>query len=347
MSNRDKATLIWVGAALAFALAHRETRGSLWACAKAFASPKILGPLILFGGWTAGLVVVAHAVRLWESDVESDTVAWFITVGVALFFSLNKVAEPGFFRKTARRAVAVTAVVEGFANLQTLGLVAELILLPVMAVLAALLLVSERKDQFAPVRALLNGFLAIIGVSVLVYVLISLAGNFDAGHTLRALALPVWLTIGSVPIAYAFALVAEYEQAFMLIDFRTEDQARRRRAKRALVRAAHVRLPDLAGFAGHWIWDLALAESDADARAVMRRWRGTWRAEQRAQRERDARAYMEEWLTQGDAPMAEIHGDSLRRTWERLDGEQRATLKAECVRRAPEVLASEIRALPD
>lgn len=332
---------------LAFALARREIRGSLWGCVKAFASPKILGPVILFGGWTVGLVVVAYAVGLWESDVESDTVAWFVTVGIALFFSLNKAAEPGFFRKTARRAVAVTAVVEGFANLQTFGLVTELIFLPVMAVLAMMLVVSQSAEEFAPVRSLLNGLMAIIGVGVVVHVLISLVADFDAGHTLRALALPVWLTLGSVPIAYVFALVAEYEQAFMRIDFHTEDRVQRRRGKRSLLRAANVRLPDLAGFSGHWIWDLASADSDVDARAVMRQWRETWRAEQREQRERDARAYMEEWLTQGDAELAEIHGDSLRRTWERLDGKQRATLKAEGLRLAHRALAPEVEALPD
>jgi hypothetical protein len=57
-------------------------------------------------------------------------------------------------------------------------------------------------------------------------------------------------------------------------------------------------------------------------------------------------AFMREWLTQTDPTLAEIHADTLRRSWERLDCEQRATLKAEGLRLAPSPAADEVRALP-
>lgn len=341
MNNREKATLIWLAIALAAAMTQREIRESLWACVKAFASLKLIGPLLMFGGWTVALVALAHSVGLWDADVRNDTVTWFITAGVALFFSLHKATERGFFRKAARRAIAVTAFVEGFANLEVFGLAVELMFLPLMFLLGGMLVVSESEDQFAPVRKMLNGLITVIGAVVLVYVLVHLAADFDASHTLRALALPVWLTVGSVPIAYAMALAAEYEQAFMRIGFHADDSVQRRRAKRALLRAANVRLSELAGFAGHWIGDLTSSESDAEARTLMHRWRSTWRAERHAERMRDAREYMKEWLTQTDPVLAEIHLDLLRRAWERLDEAQRDGLRDEGARLASSGAASE------
>jgi hypothetical protein len=341
------ATLIWLGIALVAALTSRDIRGSLWACIRAFASPKIVVPLLLFAGWTVGLVMLAHTAGLWEADVRSDTVVWFVTAGVALFFSLDRATEGGFFRRTARRAVAIAALVEGFVNLEVFGLGAELGFLPVMALLGGMLVVSEGKAEYAPTRSFLNGLLSIIGACVLAYVLVRLATHFDTGHTARALALPIWLTFGSIPFVYAFALLAEYEQAFMRIDFHADDPSRRRRAKRALLRTATLQVTELGGFTGHWIGDLASAESDEAARLVTQQWRAGWRAEQRSERLDDAREYMSGWLAQTAPAHREIYGDTLRESWEGLDSDQRATLKAGGLRRASRRFADEIRALPD
>lgn len=329
------------------ALTQPGLRGSLWSIAKSSMHPAVLGPTTALLGWTVGLASLAHVGGLWESDLRADTGYWFITVGLGLLASFKEHSDPAFLRHTIRRAVGLTALMEGFANLEVFGLVAE-IFLPFMVLLGGTLAVSESDQGGTPVHALITKVLSLVGLSVLVYVGIRLAADFDAGHTARALALPVWLTFGSLPFTYAFALVVEYQAAFDRIDSRTDDVAQRRRAKRALLRAANVRLAELAGFSGHWIWDLASTESDADARVVAQRWRQIWRAEQHAQRMRDARAYMETWLTLTDATLADIHTSSLRRAWERLDGGQRETLKAEGVRLARNATEVEaLRRLPD
>lgn len=336
MNNREVATLIWLAVGLALALRRSELRTLLLSLVKDAVG--LLVPLVLFACWIGGLVVLAHAVGLWEADVRNDTVVWFLTVGVGLLFSLKKVTEPRFFRNAAGRAFALTVFVEAFMNLGVFSLPVELVLLPVITSLAVLALFTE----------LANRVLAVIGACAFVYVLVRVATDFDAGHTFRALSLPVWLTIGSLPFVYAFGLVAEYEQAFRRIDFRTDDRVKRRRAKLALIQAAHFRVAELGGFAMHWISDLAGAESSVEARAIARRWRKAWRAEQHAQRMDDARAYMEQWLTQTDPAMQDIWADTVHRSWDRLDREQRATLKAEAADRASNgAVAGAIRSLPD
>lgn len=347
MNNREKATLIWLAIALAAALTNREIRGALWQVVKSFAQPKVLGPVLSLAGWTVGLVAVAHAVDLWKPDVRNDTVTWFITVGMVFYFSLDKVTEGGFFGKTARRAVAATVFAEGFVNLAVFPLAAELALLPLVTFLVMLVAFSDGKEEYAPAHGFLNGLLSIVGGCFFVYAAVRLAEDFDAGHTLRALVLPVWLALGVMPFIYGFGLLAEYQQAFLRIDRRTDDPSNRRRAKRSLLRAANVRASELAGFTGHWIWDLASAESSHEAQAVMQRWREAWRSEQRASRLSGAREFMREWLTQTDPALAEIHADALLRSWERLDAEQRAAPKAEGRRLAPRALADDLRALPD
>jgi hypothetical protein len=305
VNNREKATVIWFGIALAAALCNRQIRVSLWDVAKAFVHPKIVVPLLAFAGWTIGLVVLAHLIGLWGSDVRNDTVAWFITAGFAMLASASKVTEDRFVRTAVRRSLAATAFVETFANLEVFGLVVELVLVPVLVFVGAMAVVSETKEEFAPVRRLVNVLLSAFGSFVLVYVVVRLLGDFDVGHTARALALPVWLTVGSLPFIYPLGLAAEYEQAFMRINHRAADRIHRRRAKRALLRAAHVQAAELRGFGGHWIPDLTSAGSDAEARAVMHRWRTAWRSEKRKERTDTARAFLGGWFSHEDSALAD------------------------------------------
>lgn len=102
MNDREIATLIWLGIGLALAVANSDLRASIWEIVKAAVHPKLLGSVLAFAGWIVALVVFAYAVGLWESDVLTDTVAWFVTVGLGLLFSLKKVTEDGFWRTTLR-----------------------------------------------------------------------------------------------------------------------------------------------------------------------------------------------------------------------------------------------------
>lgn len=348
MNNREKAALIWLAVALTAGLTKPDIRSALLGVVKAFGRPIIIGPLLVLAGWTVGLASIAHTFGLWRVDVRNDTIAWFLTVGFGLFFSLEQVREAGYFRRWARRALALTAFVEGFANLEAFSLPAELVFVPVLAVLGGMLAISESKEEYAPVRRLLNGLLSLTGVCLLVYVVVRLATDFNAGHALRAMALPIWLTLGSLPFVYAFGLRAEYEQAFLRIDFRTRDPVQRRRAKRALFRTAKMRASDVAGFAGHWIEDLTSARSDDDAWVIAKRWRKTWRSERRAELMSSAQGLMREWLTEDDPTFAEIHADTLRHCWEGLDREQRAALKADGLHLARKFArADAVHSLPD
>lgn len=272
MNNRELATVIWLGIGLAACLFSREIRGALWQVARSFSHPKVLGPVVALAAWTLGLVVLAHMWGLWEPDARNDTVVWFVTVGVVLYFSLERVTREGFFRTTALRAVAVAVFVEGFVNLAVLSLPVELVLVPAVTFLGMLVAVSEGKEEYASAHRLVTDIVSVIGLCALVYGSIRLAEDFDAGYTVRALVLPVWLTLGVLPLVYIVGLWSAYESAFIRIDFQTEDPMNRRRAKRALARATHVRAAVVDRFAGRWIWELASADTDDEAREVTRRW---------------------------------------------------------------------------
>jgi hypothetical protein len=347
VNNREIATAVWLSIGLLACFRSRDIRRSLWQTVKLLGHWKVAGPLVLLLGWTAALVADASEIGVWDPDLRGAAITWLIAVGVPLLLSLDRVHEDNFFLRTARRAVAGTVFVEAFVNLVVLPLPLELIVVPVATFLGMLVAFSEGKEEYAPAYAVFAVLSSALGFGVLIFAAVGVASDFHPGHTLRALALPVWLTLGAIPYVYVFGLVALYESAFLRIDFQTEDATARRRAKRALVRAAHVRAATLGGFAGHWIRDLAEADSPAAAKHLMRRWRRTWRIEDAAERLEVAREYMTEWLGHDDPDLGEVFADAFTDAWHQLDTHQRKTLKAEGLRMACKADSARLEALPD
>lgn len=277
MNGREKATLVWLGVGLLLTLRSRELRSALWAFAKALAQPAVAGLIAALATWTSALVLLARQIGLWDADALADTVVWFLTVGIVFFFSLDAVKRPGFFGTTARRAIAITVFVEGYVNLVVLPFAVELVLMPFVTVVVLLAAFSEGRAEYAPAHRVLNVALSLVGIVFLTYVTVRLIGDFDAEHTGRALALPVWLTLGVLPFIYAVGLWSAYQEAFIRIDLRADRARARRQAKWALMRVARLRASAVGSLCGQWIWELVQASSPAAARAVVRRCRAAAR----------------------------------------------------------------------
>ena len=223
-NNRQWATLIWVGAFIVFLLVRRDLRSSLGQVLRAAISPKILIPLLVFLGWVTGLVITASRTDLWGTPRVTDTAFWVVTAGLVLFGSFDKVSkEPRFVRRTAYTTVKAGAFIEVFTEVFVLGLVAELILLPVVTFLVLLSVVAARNPEHHLVKRLVDWLMTAFGFGVLAYVsieVISEWGALDKGDV-QQFALPIWLTIGILPYIYMLGLLATYGMAFVRIDLKT------------------------------------------------------------------------------------------------------------------------------
>jgi hypothetical protein len=90
-----------------------------------------------------------------------------------------------------------------FVNLYVFPLVAELVLAPTDALLVALSVVAGTEERFATVKKLVDRLLSLIGLAVISIVAIKLArswDDFDQAEVWQRFALPVWLTLGALPI---------------------------------------------------------------------------------------------------------------------------------------------------
>lgn len=285
-NNRQWALLFWTLALIAWAMTRRDVRESIVRMLEVAQSPKILVPVGGMVGWIGLELWTGATMGMWSATLTADTVLWFFTGGLVLYGSFVDVSrQRRFIRRKARTALGLSALAEGYTELAVFSLPVELLIQPVVALIAGVAIVAEMKQEHRPVKRLADGCMMIFGFAVLAFVtlrLIATWGELDKDGLLLQLALPVWLTIGLLPYVYIVGLIASYEMAFLHADWKsTAGRWARLRTGLVLLTSFHVRATEVGAFAGHWPQRLAEAGSFREARRVIREFRQT-RGEARA-----------------------------------------------------------------
>jgi len=274
LNNRELALLIWLGIIALWVLTFSGFREGLPGLLKSFLQPVVFGLLFAFAAWVAGAIFLAAQMGLWETALINEAVVWFVASGGVLFFgATNAFEREGFLRRTAGRVLSIGIIAEVFVNLVVLPLWAELILVPVLTVLVLLQLVSAQQDEHAQVARVLDSMVAYCGFALFAYVAGSLILNPDQlnlGYLARILALPVWLTLASLPFIYLLALWMLYEHAFTRINFFAKEGDNPRKAKRAMLKHLRFNGKKVQAFDGQWQRQLLEAAKEGQAHRVMR-----------------------------------------------------------------------------
>ena len=271
LSSREIAILFWLGVAAVWVLASKKTRTEFGGVAQQAASPAISIPLVLLFGYIALECWVGSWLELWDSTLTKDTLVWAIVSGVVLFFKFGDASkERHYFRSRMLATVGITEFMTFFADHYVLSLPAELVLQPVLAFLAMLMVVARYQRGHEAVSRLLGRGLAVLGVAFVVAGIAHVVVTFGR-QTLLEFALPIWLTIGLLPFVYAFSLYANYQYAFKGIDWGAKQKPWRHRfrAKLALVLKFRLRSRDSHRFPWHLARSLVDAQSLAEARQIL------------------------------------------------------------------------------
>jgi hypothetical protein len=300
LNNREWATVIWLSVLVVWILSRRDLRRSLLNVFVTLIKPsKVSGLILATAGYVAAVVFLGRGVGLWTNALIGPTILWFFGAATVLLFTADKVSkETGFVRRTLIRTIGIGALVAGYATLYVFPLVVELILLPLLALIIAMVAVAEHQRENQNIITPLNTLVAIAGIAYLIYVSVHLGSDLsgahlgsalpkpgaaraaviDHRHTLnddwRALVLPVWLTVALLPFIYVVGLLMAYEMSFLLIDFcPIEDAVAKRRAKVALLLGVNVQARCLGEFRAPWPYRLVREPNLRSARDVAREFR--------------------------------------------------------------------------
>jgi hypothetical protein len=252
-NSREIATGIWLALFAVWALSRAEIRVSLLRLIQAACHWKILTCIGLMAAYTGVVVAVLAAVGLWDTSLLKDTVYWFSFSGIVLVMeSATSSEKQNVFAQMLWDSLKVSLFVEFLINFYTFPVIIELVLVPLVTVIAVMDVFARTKAEYAQVAKLTGFLIGVIGLAILGFAgfqAIYDAETLRSAATFRAFALTPILSIAFVPFIYAMLVVSAYDEIFTLMRCGTrkpDDVVRYGRGQ--VVRHCGVRLGRLLAF---------------------------------------------------------------------------------------------------
>lgn len=272
-NNREWATLIWTALVVLAFLSRPSLRRQ---AADVIRAAKKLS--LVFGIFLAYIAIelwIGYRWSLWDADLATDVVLWLMVSATALFAGFTKAAKvPHFFRNRILALIGVVEVLQFVTGLYVFSLPVELLVVPIVTALSILTVVAGSDSEHSQVKRLVQRLLVIAGFCLLGSSIIRFVSNWDEldwPGLAQKFALPLWLTIGLLPMIYLLALYSAYELAFIRLDyFGKGDSNSSRRRKLALVLGLRGQLRRAHRFTGPWCVRLAQANGFVEARQTVR-----------------------------------------------------------------------------
>lgn len=244
-STRELSLLIWLLVGLTVMMFGKDIRNSLGGIIKLLFGKQIGTTLLMLTVYVSATLLLLKNLGIWDFTLLKDTVFWYVSVALVLFFSINKAKDTHFFKDIVKESFKWTIALEFFVNFYTFSLLTELILMPVILFLSMTFAYSQTDKKYEQVNKLLTNIFAIIGLTFLAYVTYKTFYNYQdffTIHTLFSFLLPPILTVLLIPFLYLLALYMNYEALFIRVDFITNDNDKKQSLKREIFLLANLNL---------------------------------------------------------------------------------------------------------
>jgi hypothetical protein len=248
LDNREIAIIIWLGILFIWAIFQKSVRKAFVAVFKSLTQKAIFISMVLMLFYIGALIYCLYRINLWDISNLSDTVIWFLGVAFVMFMNINNAKKENYFRKVVWDNIKLVVFIEFVTNLYVLDLWAEMILVPIMALIGGMMGVASTKPEYSRVESFLEKVVGLFGIGFIVYtfynVFVDFSG-FASLENLRAFLLPLILTIAFLPFIYILALYVVYEMIFMRLSHLIKDSSLARYAKWKTIFAFHLNLQAL------------------------------------------------------------------------------------------------------
>lgn len=236
LTSRELSLVIWSGAIVVWALSVSAVRKSLGPMIRSLMTPALGLPLVMMLGYVGAVVAGLHRAGWWQPGDTKDTILWIVGFAVVTFFETPEISrDPSRLKRVVAEVLSLAVVIEFVMNLFVMRLLFELLLVPVMAMVAMLLVLAEQRKEHAEAARLLRLAQSSIGFCLAAYVAFQLVTRFGEIATIgtaREFALPILLSFLFLPFQYLMALYAGYDGVLRRLGWLIRDRVVRRYARR-------------------------------------------------------------------------------------------------------------------
>ena len=280
LTNRELASIILVGFAALMSVVipkfRRYLAPEIKKALKYFFVWQIQIPLWLYFLYASILVYLGWNIGTWDLSLIKDAIIIIVFFGVPMLFSSVAYARgSALFRDTLRDTLSAAALIGFYINIESLPLVAELALQPIVLLLSLLTAFAAHQKEYRPARVLIDTLLSLVGIALLVYVTAYLVKNWSPDYgedVLSSLVLSVVLPLLLLPFIHIFAFVARSETLIRVLpNFNSRKLPLNIRV--AFIWGLHLRIKHANDFHGLWLQSIAEAQSIEDVHGIMHSFR--------------------------------------------------------------------------
>ena len=182
LNNREIAIALWLLAISIYIFSSSkmaEVRNALKGVMAALFVRQIMSVLCLMVAYMAIVIYWLSDLGLWNFEQLKNTVFWCVSVGFISLFKLEKIKkDKHFFKHSVIDNLKLLAILQFVVGVYTFTLWVEVLLVPVLALLGAMLAIAETDRRHHQVKVFLEYCLSSFGVVLIVYTLYMLITNF-------------------------------------------------------------------------------------------------------------------------------------------------------------------------
>jgi len=170
LNNREISILIWLVLIICWAVSIRSVRKGFRGILKAALHWKIVSCVLSLLVYVSIIAFSLDGWQLWGFENLKATILWTCTAGFGMVIA-NETGEPTrrHFKAVILGGIKFTIVLEFLVNFYVFPIIAELVLIPILAFLTACATYAEIKEEYKQTAYLFNGMLSLLGFGVLIY----------------------------------------------------------------------------------------------------------------------------------------------------------------------------------
>lgn len=218
-SNRELALFIWLGVFLLFIFLNSNTRTSFFGVVKAICNWKLLLSLLLLISYTLFIYHLFFGNILTLNENLKEYVYWLFVNGLSMWATANKINhDEEYFIKILVGMFKADVWLIFVINLYSFSLFTELILLPIIFLLAGVLAYAETQAKYKDAQKVAQNLLALITLILIIFSLLDLLENFksfQANEQVIIFLIPIIFTLLTIPLVYCFSYLMMFEILFM------------------------------------------------------------------------------------------------------------------------------------
>lgn len=226
LNSREWAILVWVLIAIGYITRPprwRTLKDPLLGVLRALGSRHLVSAITLMAMYVIMVIYGLARLGLWDFNLLKGSLIWFFSVAVFSLFQVNKFSEsPHKLRGLVTDSFKLVVVIEYLVGAYTFHIAVELVLVPLVVFLSALVAFAETKPEYESAHRFLSTVLAIVGAAILGSAMYLLVKDFELVANRQAASdfvLPVILSSLYTPFIAFIAVYSTYQTVLIKLQY--------------------------------------------------------------------------------------------------------------------------------